>query len=378
MNATATGHSSNAIGESSIAVGQNATASGAHSIAIGVTAIAGGKEKEGTGSIAIGSGSNATGTNAIAIGFGVTSMDNNAIVIGDRESTTTLGGSLNIAGTANSQDVINSGNISTSTLTTSGSATIRNLAVTSNATVDGNLTVGGAVVGNNNLVSIGTNAIQIISGAIAAPSGIFDRITTDGLAPGGADIHLGGTIISNTGVVGITPVNVQVDGILFTNNGIQNTGAFTSTGNTVIGSGTSSTVTIGNQSNGGIGTSTVSFNNNRLQNIAAANIGTDAVNLTQVNSLIASSMRSFASQAQVNENHLLAQSGIAGVSAIANIPALELNKKFSVGIGVGHYITASAIAISAQSRIAENIVLKLSGSTAMGNVVTGAGLGISF
>ncbi len=378
MNATATGHSSNAIGESSIAVGQNATASGAHSIAIGVGAIAGGKEKEGTGSIVIGSGSNAMGTNSIAIGFGVTSMDNNAIVIGDRESTTTLGGSLNIAGTANSQDVINSGNISTSTLTTSGSATIRNLAVTSNATVNGNLTVGGAVVGNNNLVSIGTNAIQIISGAIDAPSGIYDRITTDGLAPGGADIHLGGTIISNTGVVGITPVNVQVDGILFTNNGIQNTGAFTSTGNAVIGSGTSSTVTIGNQSNGGIGTSTVSFNNNRLQNITAANIGTDAVNLTQVNSLIASSMRSFASQAQVNENHLLAQSGIAGVSAIANIPALELNKKFSVGIGVGHYITASAIAISAQSRIAENIVLKLSGSSAMGNVVTGAGLGISF
>jgi autotransporter adhesin len=378
MNATATGHNSNAIGESSIATGQNAMASGLNSIAIGVGALAGGKEKEGAGSIAIGAGSNAMGTNAIAIGFGVTSSNNNEIVIGDRESTTTLGGALNVIGTSTSQDVINSGNISTSSLTTSGNATLRNLAVTSNATVDGNLTVGGAVVGNNNLVSIGTNAIQIISGAIAAPSGIFDRITTDGLAPGGADIHLGGTIISNTGVVGTTPVNVQVDGILFTNNGIQNTGTFSSTGNANIGTATGSTINVGNQTNVGVGTSTVSFNNNRLQNIAAANTGTDAVNLTQVNSLIASSMRSFASQAQVDENHLLAQSGIAGVSAIANIPALELNKKFAVGIGVGHYITASAIAISAQSRIAENIVLKLSGSSAMGNVVTGAGLGISF
>jgi trimeric autotransporter adhesin len=141
-----------------------------------------------------------------------------------------------------------------------------------------------------------------------------------------------------------------------------------------------------------VGTSTVSFNNNRLQNVAAASAGTDAVNLNQVNSLITSSMGSYASQSQVNgiqnqvnnlqtqvnQNNLIAQRGVAGVGAIANIPALDANKQFAVGVGVGNYISASAIAVGVQARISENVVFKVSGSSSTGNYTTGAGLGISF
>ncbi|WP_415836411.1 beta strand repeat-containing protein, partial [Polynucleobacter arcticus] len=277
-----------------------------------------------------------------------------------------VGGSLTVAGSATTIGLTNTGNVATTTLNTTGLATLRSATITNNATVGGNLTVVGKIVNNDNVVSIGQNAIQMVSGAVGSATGVNDRITTDGLAPGGPDIHLGGTVISSGGVVGSTPVNVQVDGTLVANKGI----------------------TVG----GAAGTSTVNFNNNRLQNVASATAGTDAVNLSQVNSLIAT-MGSSVSQAQVtgiqnqvnnlqnqvNQNNLAAQRGIAGVSAIAGIPAIEAGKDFSIGVGLGNYISASAISVGAQARVAKSTVVKISaGTTTYGGVVTSAGVGFSF
>ena len=168
----------------------------------------------------------------------------------------------------------------------------------------------------------------------------------------------------------------------------------TSTGNTIIGSGASSTVTIGNQNSSKVGTSTVSFNNNRLQNVANATATGDAVNLGQVNQLIASSGGSSPAlqsqvngiqtqvnnlQTQVNQNNLIAQRGIASTSAIAGIPAIEPGKNFSVGVGLGNYVSASAISVGAQARLTGSTVVKIAaGTTTYGGVVTTAGLGISF
>jgi hypothetical protein len=193
--------------------------------------------------------------------------------------------------------------------------------------------------------------------------------------------------------------NATVGGTLFvtgvtTTNGISNTGSLTSTGNTTIGSGASSTVTIGNQNGSNVGTSTVSFNNNRLQNVANATATGDAVNLGQVNQLIASSGGSSPAlqsqvngiqtqvnnlQTQVNQNNLIAQRGIASTGAIAGIPAIEPGKNFSVGVGLGNYVSASAISVGAQVRLTGSTVVKIAaGTTTYGGVVTTAGLGISF
>ena len=168
-------------------------------------------------------------------------------------------------------------------------------------------------------------------------------------------------------------------------------GTLSTTGNVTLGSGPSATVTVGNQNGSGVGTSTVSFNNNRLQNVAAATALTDAVNLGQVNSLITSSTSTFQNQItsvqnqvnnlqnQVNQNNLQAQRGIAGVGAIAGIPALESGKNFGVGVGVGNYISASAISVGVQARISESTVAKIAASTTnYGGVVTTAGIGFSF
>jgi autotransporter adhesin len=357
---TATGVSSTASGVYSTATGVFSTASGTNAIALGFGSTAG-TSTGGSGAIAIGANSSAMGVNSVAIGNGVTASANNAIVIGDTNSATTLGGTL---------------------------------AVTGATTVGGNLTVAGNILSNTNVVSIGQNAIQIISGATSSSTGLNDRITTDGNAPGGPDLHLGGTTVSGAGVVGTTPVNVQVDGVLNANKGIINTGNLTSTGNAVIGSAVGSSVTVGNQNSSGVGTSTVSFNNNRVQNVAAATAATDAVNLGQVNQLIANSGGSSPAlqnqvngiqnqvnslQSQVNQNNLIAQRGIASASAIAGIPAIETGKNFSVGVGVGNYVSASAISVGAQARLTEFTVLKIAaGTTSFGGVVTSAGLGISF
>jgi hypothetical protein len=337
--ATAAGYFAQAQGSYSLALGSNSTAST-------------------TGAIAIGASSSATGTNSVAIGYGVSTSTNNAIAIGNASSATTLGGSL---------------------------------AVNGSATVGGSLYVTGNIIDDNNVVAIGKNAINIISGQIGAPTGIYDRITTDGNAPGGADLHLGGTTVSSAGVVGSTPVNVNVDGVLNANKGINNTGNLNSAGNAVIGSASASIVNIGNQNGSNVGTSTVSFNNNRLQNVAAATNGTDAVNLSQVNSLISSSAGAVQNQvngiqnqvnnlqSQVNQNNLAAQRGIAGASAIAGIPAIEAGKNFSVGVGVGNYVSASALSLGAQARISQSTVIKIAaGTTNNGGMVTSAGVGFSF
>lgn len=264
---------------------------------------------------------------------------------------TAIAGGLTVAGATTTSLLTNSGSISTNTLNTSSQATLNSATITNNASVGGSFTVGGKIVNNDNVVSIGQNAIQIVSGAIGASTGVNDRITTDGQAPGGPDLHLGGTVISSGGAVGSTPVNVQVDGTLVANNG----------------------VAIG----GTPGASTINFNSNRLQNVAPAIAGTDAVNLNQVNSLVASSTSNL--QSQINQNNLIAQRGIAGVSAISGIPAIEAGKNFSIGVGVGNYLSSSAISVGAQARVTRSTVLKIAaGTTTFGGIVTSAGLGFSF
>jgi len=279
------------------------------------------------------------------------SVNTNKFTVAGISGNTAISGALNVTGATTTSRLTNSGDISTATLSSSSQATLNSVAIANNASVGGNFTVGSKIVNNDNVVSIGQNAIQIVSGADGVDTGRNDRITTDGLAPGGPDLHLGGFVISSGGLVSSTPVHVQVDGILVANNGI------------AIG--------------GTAGTSTVNFNSNRIQNIASAVIGTDAVNLNQVNSLITSSANNL--QSQIDQNNLVAQRGIAGVSAIAGIPAIEAGKNFSIGVGVGNYVSASAISVGAQARVARSTVLKVAaGTTTFGGIVTSAGLGFSF
>ena len=147
------------------------------------------------------------------------------------------------------------------------------------------------------------------------------------------------------------------------------------TGATSITGGAASSLTLGSNSTVNIGSnSTVNMGNNRVGGVAAGVLGTDAVNVNQLNNSVQSLQNS------INANNLVATRGIAGVSAVASLPALDTGKNFNFGVGVGSYSGASALAIGAQARIYETIVLKVTGSqSTSGGVGTfGAGVGWSF
>ena len=131
---------------------------------------------------------------------------------------------------------------------------------------------------------------------------------------------------------------------------------------TNIGTNSGSAVNIGSAS----GNSTVNFNGNRLQGVAAGVNGTDAVNMNQYNAL----------QNSMNTNINNLKYGVAGVAAASNIPGLNKDQDFNIGMGVGGYQGYGAMAIGANVRIYENITVKASGSTGGGQ--TSGGLGLSF
>ena len=82
--------------------------------------------------------------------------------------------------------------------------------------------------------------------------------------------------------------------------------------------------------------------------------------------------------AQLNQATLISNRGIAGVGAIAGLPAIDPGKNFTIGFGFGNYGNASAIAAGAQARIAQNLNFKASVSSSTGSYASSVGLGYSF
>jgi hypothetical protein len=77
------------------------------------------------------------------------------------------------------------------------------------------------------------------------------------------------------------------------------------------------------------------------------------------------------------------KSGIAGIAAMTNIPLVEQNRKFALGVGVGHYDGATSMALGASARLSENAVIKASISNGIAggtrkSTVYGVGAGFSW
>lgn len=73
--------------------------------------------------------------------------------------------------------------------------------------------------------------------------------------------------------------------------------------------------------------------------------------------------------------------GVAGVSAMANIPQVDQNKTFAVGVGLGNFQSQTALALGASYRVAPTAVIKASASTTNAErktTVYGVGAGFSW
>lgn len=114
-------------------------------------------------------------------------------------------------------------------------------------------------------------------------------------------------------------------------------------------------------------------NYRQLQAAEAANYR----KLQSVGAGIESRIESFVVR-QLEESKLQLGAGIASTAAIANIPAVDSNKRFSIGAGVGSYGGQSAVAIGGSFRVLDNLTVRASAGSASGQTTFGGGASMSW
>lgn len=262
----------------------------------------------------------------LAVGT-ATTTETNAIVVTGTASGATTNTAVSIGGANNTSTTITSGSNSMT-----ASVGMNTLSGQTGNSIS-------AVTGSNQFSANGTNGSNVIQATGTGGSNVVNAATN---LMANASTYAGATSAVQTSATG-----VDIKG------GVINMGT----------TGTN-TVNIGNSS----GTTTLNFNNNRLQNVAPGIVGTDAVNLNQLKAV-----QNWAQNA-INSN----SQGIAGVAAATNLPGLNGNQKYNMGIAWGNYQTFNGVAIGGHARVSDNVTLKLSGSNS-GNVYSGGvGLGIGF
>ncbi|MFM8526476.1 MAG: beta strand repeat-containing protein [Cyanobacteriota bacterium] len=81
----------------------------------------------------------------------------------------------------------------------------------------------------------------------------------------------------------------------------------------------------------------------------------------------------------VNFRQLQAVStGVASIAAMSNIPGLDTNKKFGIGIGYGNFQGNSALAVGINGRLAPSLTAKLSVGAGLSYGATSVGTGLSY
>jgi len=258
-----------------------------------------------------------------------------------------LNGKLNVAGQTATSGLVNTGAMSTTTLTVTGAtttngltnvgaATTTTLGVTGNATIGGNASVGG---------TLGVTGATTLGGATQ----INNTLNVTGAST------LGGSGTSgNQLTVGVNGVLMSAGATSGNSVGVNSTGA-------QINGGGAALVLAGNRATFGATNGGAPI---RVTGIADGQNQYDAVNYGQVQEL---------------EKNL--SRGISGATAMANIPQVDQNKAFNLGIAVGGYNGETAVAIGGSARVAKDGILKASVGFAGGgssNTTWGVGGGWSW
>jgi hypothetical protein len=232
------------------------------------------------------------------------------------------------------------------------------------------------------------NTGQYIINPAGTVSGTAVNLDTGGLVissiGGTATVNSDGSITAN--LTQTTATAVTAEGISTTGYGsfggpVTVGGTLVASGNAYLG-GNSETAILSVTGANGVsikaGTN-VDVGGNVLHNVGGGVVGTDAVNLSQlqgVQNQLNNQYNSLSSTVQVNR--IEAQRGIASVSALNGIPGLDPNSKFGFGVGVGSYKGQTAFAVGANFRFSEHVTGKLGIGSASGDTTGNAGIGFSF
>ena len=334
-----------------------------------------------------------------------------AVAITNTGITVAAGATLTVAGNFITNGITNTGNIAATTLNTTGLATLNSAAITNNATVGGTLAVTGAtsvggalaVTGPSTLggtlavagaSSLGGNlavagattlaSTLAVTGAstlastlaVTGATTLRSTLGVTGAATLGSTLAVTGatTLASTVAITGATTLGstlavtgattlagaLTANGGAVISNGIVIASGAGAAGNTLVvdgtsvranGGGTSFTLNSSGATFGGASGAPV-----RVGGIADGISGNDAANFGQVRSTYR---------------------GIAGVSALAAIPAPAAGKTFSVGLGYGRFKGEDAAAIGVRANFKNNVSVTI-GASLNGQSTYNAGVGYSW
>ena len=220
-----------------------------------------------------------------------------------------------------------------------------------NTLVDGNMYINGTLVytSNSSASTTVTSGTSILSDATQSTNGQMTIVNTGGT---GAAVDQNGKI--TTGIVDQSTASLTLT------NGVGNTHGLvvTETQATLSGGTNSTSLTLND--NGARFSNSTNGAPVKVTGVADGSHDFDAVNFRQLKGVAA---------------------GVAGTSAMANIPQVDQNKRFAVGLGLGNFQSMTAVALGASYRASENIAVRLSVSTVGGirkSTAVGAGVGLSW
>jgi len=288
----------------------------------------------------------------IALSGANTAVANATITMADgtpltfQSSTLATGSRVQITGTAASVTSNSTGlNVNTvagTTTLTGGTAAATASTVTLQTNMASMMTSGTPATGARGLTVDNVLGSTTLTGGAAGTLAASTLIGAAGGAQGGAQVSLGGATASL--------VNNSGHGI-----------AVNATQTVITGGTTSTSLTLNDT--GATFANTVTGGAARVTGVADGVTTFDAVNFGQLQNL----------EKQMSK-------GIAATTAIANIPQVDQDKTFAVGVGVGTFNSQTAVAIGMTYRPMPNAVLKASFGTGSGagKTVFGAGAAMSF
>lgn len=124
-------------------------------------------------------------------------------------------------------------------------------------------------------------------------------------------------------------------------------------------------------------TTNISAGDQQIHNVTAGTLGTDAVNVNQLNSAVSNISSHYdALTNKVNKNHNEAKRGIAGTAALAALHPLDFDPdhKLDVMVGYGHFHNANSVALGMAYRPNEDLMFTVGSTVGNGDTVVNAGI----
>lgn len=293
----------------------------------------------GTAATIIGNSNVATTVNATGGNSNLSLVDGTASLASGASSGFTAYSATKTVGTA--PVTLTNGNTASQALVNGASV---NNVIKGNTLVDGNMYINGTLVYSSNTSATTTVTGTNTSGGMS--------VVNAGQA-GAATVDANGKITTNT-------TATQATAALTVTNSLGNThGIVVQESQTTISGGNNSTSLILND-NGARFSNSATGAPVTVTGVADGQQDFDAVNYRQLKQIAA---------------------GVAGISAMANIPQVDQNKTFAVGVGLGSFQSQTALALGVSYRVAPNAVIKASASTTNSdrkNTVYGVGAGLSW